>query len=292
MGKRGVRAGMGFALLAAMSAGGNARAEQTAPEPEAAVSERIAIAKKELGAKAPTVVMGTAFVFTAPPGNEAALKSSVSFAKNVLDALTHDRFRALPASPVTVVLFYGKSPYEKYCKDVLGEPCISPFGFFRHDLRTIVMNAAPGLGTLSHELVHPLFERDFPKGPIWINEGIASLYEAPALPKAGEIRGVKNWRHPRLASALKSKTAREKARLDRLFGMTDETFRGDDEDLHYALARYTCQWLESQGKLWTFYAKWRDNVATDPTGERAFTEVMGKSPAMLHDTWAKWVLAL
>lgn len=278
-----------------------ARAEQqpaiAAPAPvdhAPDIAARTSTARRELGPKTPVQVVEGAFVFAAPPGNEAGLRSSTAFAKSVLAALTNGRFPRLPSKPVTVLLFFGRAPYEKYCKDVLGEPCISSFGFFRHDLRAIVMNASPGLGTLSHELVHPLVEEDFPNAPIWLNEGIASLYEAPALGKPGEIRGVKNWRHPRLATALRAKSAKvaSGARLETLFALDDEAFRKTDEDLHYAMARYLCQWLESQGKLWTFYAKFREGQRDDPRGLRAFTEVVGQSPADAQAAWSRWVLAL
>jgi hypothetical protein len=154
------------------------------------------------------------------------------------------------------------------------------------------MNAGPGIGTLTHELVHPIVESDFPTAPDWINEGLASLYEGFSLPKDGEIRGHKNWRHPRLLKALKSEAERPYASLRSLFGMTDKEFRGKREDLNYATARYFCLWLEGQGKLWPFYQAWRDSVATDPTGEKAFRTVMGKSPAELDDTWAAWAKSL
>ena len=41
------------------------------------------------------------------------------------------------------------------------------------------MNIGPGPGTLSHELVHPYMEANFPNVPAWFNEGLASLYEQP-----------------------------------------------------------------------------------------------------------------
>ncbi len=281
-----------------MLAGPVARAESSGPAaaPDAAraadLEGRTTRARKQLGAKAPVVVVDDAFVLAAPPGHDAALRSSVAFTRDVLAALVNGRFRSLPKAPVSVMLFFDRDRYEAYCKSALGEACISRFGFFRPDLRAIIMNAGPGLGTLSHELVHPLYELDFKDGPTWLNEGIASLYEAPALAKRGEIRGVTNWRHPRLAAALRSKTEREHARLDVLFGMSDDTFRGDREDLNYALARYACQWLESQGKLWEFYARYRDGFAADKTGEKAFREVVGKTPKESHGDFQKWALAL
>src|SRR5205814_1971965 len=124
--------------------------------------------------------------------------------------------------------------------------------------RAMVMNAGLGLGTLTHELVHPLVEADFPDAPTWLNEGIASLYEAPLLPRRGEVHGAKNWRHPRLLRALGDPRERARAAIDALFGMSDETFRDGDEDLHYAMARYACQWLDEKKALWDFYHRWRD----------------------------------
>jgi hypothetical protein len=154
------------------------------------------------------------------------------------------------------------------------------------------MNAGPGIGTLTHEIVHPLVEADFPGAPVWIDEGIASLFEAPVLPRPGEIHGAKNWRLPRLRTALASRKERSEARLDALFGMPDDAFRGTDEDLHYAMARYACKWLDDRGKLWDFYRAWRDSVAEDRTGEAAFKAAVGMSPADANDAWTAWVKRL
>jgi len=150
----------------------------------------------------------------------------------------------------------------------------------------------PGIGTLTHELVHPIVETDFPHAPDWINEGIASLYEAFNFPKPGEIHGNKNFRHKGLLAALKSKELRPFASLPRLFAMADDEFRGTHEGLNYATARYFCMWMEGQKKLWPFYRAWRDDRANDPTGEKAFVAVMGKTPAELDAAWAAWVKAL
>lgn len=112
------------------------------------------------------------------------------------------------------------------------------------------------------------------------------------MPKPGEIRGAKNWRYARLAAAIASPEERDLARLDHLFGLPDDVFRGKDEKLNYATARYVCQWLDERGWLWPFYQRWRDNVANDRTGEKSFVAVTGMSPAAAHDRWVKWVRAL
>jgi hypothetical protein len=145
---------------------------------------------------------------------------------------------------------------------------------------------------LTHELVHPIVQADFPSAPEWLNEGIASLFEALTMPVPGQIHGVKNWRHPRLLRALRSPQERDRAGLSALFALDDAAFRGEDEDLHYAAARYLCQWLDQQGKLWEFYRYFRDHHEGDPTGERAFAVVLGKTPAQANASWVTWVKRL
>jgi hypothetical protein len=255
------------------------------------LASRASSLRAELGPATRTRVASDVFLLVSPSGS---LGEPVRVAEAALAAYFHDRFSRRPDRAIAVLLFDGASPYEAYCRahDPDHAPCMSPFGFYDYATRTVVMNAGPGLGTLTHELVHPIVEADFPQAPDWINEGIASLYEAFSLPRPGEIRGQKNWRYPRLARALQSPGERAHASLPALFAMTDAEFRGDREDLNYATARYFCQWLESQGKLWPFYRAWRDGYASDPTGERAFTAVVGATPAAANDAWRAWARAL
>ena len=256
-------------------------------------STRLTEARTELGQKIPASVVDDVFLVYGAPGWEGqAFSQSVGLVSNALGAYFTGRFRLKPSRAISVYLFPSAAPYEAYCKTKYGEKCLSKYGFYRPDERRMVMNAGLGLGTLTHELVHPIVETDFPQAPAWINEGIASLFEAPVIPRTGEIHGVKNWRHPRLVTALASSKERDAARLDSLFGMNDDTFRDDAEDLHYAMARYVCQWLDERGKLWAFYQAWRDNATDDPTGVRAFASVMGKPPSEMNDAWTKWVRAL
>ncbi len=250
-------------------------------------------ARAELGAKIPAVVVDDVFLVVGAPGWDGPpFQESVALVRSALGAYFMGRFNAHPRRAISVYLFPSAQPYEAYCRAKYADKCLSKYGFYRPDERRMVMNAGLGLGTLTHELVHPIVESDFPEAPAWINEGIASLFEAPLIPRAGEIHGAKNWRHPRLLRALGSATERDVARLDALFGMSDDVFRDDAEDLHYAMARYLCQWLDERGKLWAFYQAWRDNAVDDPTGVRAFAQVVGRLPSEMHEAWARWVRGL
>lgn len=256
-------------------------------------NRRVAKAKEELGPRTVTAVISDIFVVIGPPGWQGpAFDQSVALMRNSMAGFMNNRFGSKPSRAISVYLFPSGQPYEAFCKKKYEAPCIAHYGFYQPSDRYMVMNAGLGLGTLTHEIVHPLVEADFPQAPTWINEGIASVFEAPVITKPGEIHGVKNWRHPRLKRAMTSAGEKEHARLDVLFGMRDDVFRGDGEDLHYAMARYVCQWLDERGKLWTFYQRWRDTADTDPTGVKAFTEVVGMTPVEAHAVWSKWVLAL
>jgi hypothetical protein len=255
------------------------------------MARRSAEARQELGTRASVEAVEDVFLLVTPPG-QGSLTAVQSLAKNVLAAYFNGRFSKRPSQAISVYLFPDAKPYEAYCLKRWSDPCGTPFGFYRPDERRIVINAGPGIGTLTHELVHPIVETDFPSAPEWLNEGIASLFEAFSTPAPGQIHGVKNWRHPRLLRALRSARERDKASLPALFGLDDATFRNGDEDLHYATARYLCLWLDQQGKLWPFYQRYREHHAEDPTGAASFAAIVGKTPAEANAAWSSWVKRL
>lgn len=268
---------------------------QAAPAPKydlaADLDARRRELRSELGERAEAEVVENVFLIVTPKGR-AGLAGAVDVTKKALAAYFNGRFSRRPERAVSVYLFPNAQSYGAYCRSRWESACSSPYGFYLGDERKIVMNVGPGIGTLTHELVHPLVEADFPGAPDWLNEGIASLYEGFHFPRPGEIRGTKNWRHARLVAALGAPKERERARPSALFGMTDDVFRGEGEDLSYATARYFCQWLESRDQLWAFYQRWRDTVDSDPTGEKAFASVTGATPAEIDAEWTRWVRRL
>lgn len=253
---------------------------------------RDADAHARLGKGIETAVVGGVFVFVGARGYTGApFAQSRDLVTRALAAFDNGRFGKRPAEAITVYLFPDDRSYGAFCKAALGQACISIYGFYWPRDRWMVMNAGLGIGTLTHELVHPLVEADFPDAPTWLNEGMASIFEAPVLPKAGEIHGAKNWRLPRLKAALGS-GERAHALPHTLFGMPDDTFRDDREALHYSLARYFCQWLDERGKLWEFYHAFRDGYANDPTGVQSFRKVTGTTPEEAERAFLGWVARL
>lgn len=255
------------------------------------VAARGVEARLELGKGTDVRTVEDVFVLITPAGPGSSSGTSI-LTKRVLHAYFNGRFRTRPAAAISVYLFQEAKSYEAYCRKRWSAPCGTPYGFYRPDERRVVMNAGPGVGTLTHELVHPIMQADFPAAPEWLNEGVASLFEAFSMPAPGEIHGVKNWRHPRLLKALRSRVERDKASLPALFQLNDATFRDEDEDLHYALARYFCQWLDQQGKLWPFYQRFRDHYLEDPSGEQSLQATLNTSPAAANQAWSTWVRRL
>jgi hypothetical protein len=258
---------------------------------DADISLRTAFARFHVDASAPINVEGGIFVMVGDhPGR--VYDDSVALAHQALAAYFNSRFSKRPEQAVTVYIFDAQKAYDAFCADRFHRRCDSPLGFYVRETREIVVNQGPGLPTLTHEIVHPLVEADFPKAPMWLNEGIAALFEKPVFPRPGEVLGDVNWRLPRLRAALASPTERDEARLDALFATSAATFREQGRDLPYAVARYACQWLDAEHHLWPFYQAWRDDVTNDPTGEKAFVRVVGQTPKDANAAWEKWVRGL
>jgi hypothetical protein len=247
--------------------------------------QRVEQALRELGRGTHTKLVNGVFVVIGASDGMWLMERAVA-------AYFNGRFERRPERAVSVYLLPSTERYDAYCKQQLGEACASVYGFYRPDLRRIVMNASLGIGTLTHELVHPIMETDFPRAPTWLDEGIASLYEASVMPRPGEIHGRKNWRYAGLMSALASHERRSQVTVEHLFALSDAEFRGPEESLNYALARYFCQWLDEQHELWPFYRAWKQGYASDEAGELAFTRVTGLAPAAATPKLLRWLRAL
>jgi hypothetical protein len=256
---------------------------------DADVRTRIDGARMRFGPAVHVAMVGDAFVLIAADP-AVSLDAAASFGRQALAAYVHDRFAKSPDRAVSVLLFNGASNYGAYCRKELGAACDEDLGAYSVLESVILVNAAPGLGTLTHEMAHPFVQHDFPLAPQWLNEGVASLFEAPVFPSPGEIHGAPNWRMPILARALESPNEPSRPHLEALFAMSDREFVSRDRSLHYAVARGFCEWLDERGELWPFYHAWRDGFQRDPDGRSAFQLVEHRSPAEASGAWRQWVL--
>jgi hypothetical protein len=205
-------------------------------------------------------------------------------------AMNASYFSVQPDEVITILLFSGEEPYNRYAKSLFGDEEVSVYGYFKPASRTLVMNIGTGGGTLVHELTHALMEFDFPKVPDWFNEGLASLHEQCQFREDGSgIDGLVNWRLPKLQEAIADGRLRS---LESLISADD--FRSSAQvGLNYAQARYFCMYMQEQGVLGDYYHRFRKNQKADPLGAATVLEVFpGKSWQDLDEEFREWVRTL
>lgn len=124
----------------------------------------------------------------------------------------------------------------------------------------VFANAAPQhMATVRHELFHLLVRSDIGDIPPWLDEGIASLYEASYWrgdTLFGSVQFPFNYRLDALRNAQYLDNIRMSIpRLDQLVAMNWERFEGMPDDLecvlalHYAISKHVALYLQERGML-------------------------------------------
>lgn len=249
------------------------------------LAERAAALQDKLRGRGFTVLVEAPFVVI---GDESPKKvrSRAAFLRWVVRLIEQDFFAKQPDKIIEVWLFRNLKTYRTGAKKYFDDEPSTPYGYYSSADDALVMNIGPGAGTLSHELVHPYIEANFPDGPSWFNEGLASLYEQPRE-RDGHMWGTTNWRLPGLTRMIRDKTIPS---LRSLLQTTRDGFYDASYD-SYAYARFLCQYLQDHGKLREFYAKFVADTK-DRTGEAALIDVLGHDLATFEPIFHKWALSL
>ncbi len=208
-----------------------------------------------------------------------------------VQAMRSRYFHSAPKQPITVLLFRDEQSYNDASRRLFDEAVVSIYGYYKPNLRTLLMNAATGPGTLLHELTHALMDVDFPDAPDWFNEGLASLHEQCRFNASADgpwIEGLPNWRLAGLQRLVRDGQLRS---LKSLIG--DRDFRGPLEGANYAQARYFCMYMQQHGLLERFYEVLRAGGASDSRGLSAVAAVFpGTSWKQLDQQFQLWVSEL
>lgn len=270
-----------IAIATAVLLSQTAHAEPTQKELEAHAKEL----EKKLDGQGYTILVEPPFVVIGDYAAKDVKRTTTGFLREKLALLEKDFFAKRPDKLLEVWLFKNERSFRKGAKKFFGDAPDTPYGYYSPDHNALVMNAS-GLGTLSHELVHPYMEANFPDVPSWFNEGLASLFEYPGERK-GHIIGNVNWRLPNLKKEIKAKTL---PKLSVLLSTTTDEFYGADYDA-YAYARYLMYYLQEQGKLQEFYKTFLADKK-DLTGASALKKVLGEDLDTFEPKWRKWVMAI
>ena len=257
-----------------------------APNPDDAFDKAAAEMKRELG-EGFIVERAGVFVIAGDMPRRSFNRLKRSTVTNCADALWKEFFDAKPDYPIRVYLFRDKDSYEKWVPKLAGFKPKTPFGFYLPSREALMMNIATGGGTLVHEMTHALTAPDFPNCPTWLFEGIGSLFEQCHVTRDGLLRGRVNWRLPVLRNG-------GFVPLETLITMTNDEFRGDNESLNYANARYLCFYLQERDLLARFYKASREahKDGTDTTGWDTFRLVIDEPPDEFEKKWHAWVRTL
>lgn len=215
-------------------------------------------------------------------GVRAEAAETVAWARDLLRA---DFFAREPGSVITVWVFPDESSYMSGTSALLGTIPTTPYGFYSPCQRALVTNAGLGYGTLVHEMVHAYMSADFPGAPTWMNEGLASLFEAPREVD-GHMRGAVNWRLAELQRAI---AAHRAPSFDEMAKGGRGDFSGKRGSLFYATARYLCFYLQERGLLQRFYRVFRARVNDDPTGLVSLQDVAIRDLRTLRADWERFV---
>lgn len=258
-----------------------ARAEPTQKELDARAAEL----EKKLKGQGYTVLVEPPFVVIGDSPAKEVKRITTGFFRQKVSLLEKDFFTKRPDKLLEVWLFRNEKSFRAGAKKFFDDTPDTPYGYYSPDDNALIMNAS-GLGTLSHELVHPYMEANFPDVPSWFNEGLASLYERPSE-KKGHIIGLPNWRLPNLKKEIKAGTL---PKMSKLLGTTRDQFYEADYDA-YAYARYIVYYLQEQGKLQDFYKKFLEDKK-DLTGATALAAVLGEDLDTFEPKWRKWVMAI
>lgn len=272
-----------IALAAAVlvSSAMTAAAEPTREELDARAGELT----KKLAGQHFTILVEPPFVVVGDFGTANVKKVTTGFLRSKVALLEQDFFSKRPDRVLEVWLFGNEKSFRKGAKQYFGDTPDTPYGYYSPDANALIMNAS-GLGTLSHELVHPYMEANFPDVPSWFNEGLASLYEQPSARK-GHIVGLPNWRLPNLKREIKAKTLPS---ITKLLSTTRDGFYEADYD-SYAFARYVVYYLQEKGKLQEFYTTFLADTK-DRTGITALETVLGEKLDTFDPKWRAWVLEI
>ena len=232
-----------------------------------------------------TVLVEAPFVVVGDSSPAQVKKIATGFLRSKVALLEKEYFPKRPDKLLEVWLFRNEKTFRRGAKKFFNDDPETPYGYYSPDANALIMNAS-GLGTLSHELVHPYMEANFPDVPSWFNEGLASLYEYPSERK-GHIIGLVNWRLPNLKKEIRDRTL---PKLATLLATTRDGFYEAHYDA-YAYARYIVYYLQEQGKLQAFYKKFLEDKK-DLTGATALASVLGEDLETFEPKWRKWVLAI
>lgn len=161
-------------------------------------------------------------------------------------------------------------------------------GGFYTQMSNMLIARTVGLA-LVHEFTHALHRADQEgrgqSHPIWMTEGLATLFESSRMVD-GHAVPEPNGRLNALQRIIRSK---RQIPLAELLKTSHARFM-ENPDASYSEVRYIMMYLCSKGLLRKWYETYCDAYEADQTGKAAMEKVLGKKLDEIEKDWHKWVL--
>lgn len=213
-----------------------------------------------------------------------------------LDESSHKRMREMLERLERHLLdaYFGKPPQDPALIAIVRAEDAAKYldrpevrGMYLHRERRLVSRDTGQ--SLTHEFVHLLhfadMERRDQRHPIWIQEGLASLYEDYTIDEDGSVEFHPNIRFNIARKQVVSRTARG---WKELFAMSGERFMQDAER-HYPQVRSIFEFFARERKLEAFYKALVETSGDDPTGVRAVERAFGEPLPKVEARWRVWM---
>jgi Flp pilus assembly protein TadD len=163
-------------------------------------------------------------------------------------------------------------------------------GRYRHQMRELV--SAPDQVALPHEVAHIYHHNHMDQlgqvHPMWIQEGLAALFEAYRVVDGAFIFQA-NQRDQFVRDLLTRGNGLSS--LEDLMTATAADFR-HNAATHYAQARSLLRFLAQADRLDTWYATYTDQYRQDPTGRAALEAALDLSLEQIDRRWRGWATAV
>ncbi len=177
-------------------------------------------------------------------------------------------------------------PTPRHADELLDRPQVG--GLYEPDRRRLIARNIGG--SLRHEFFHLMHHAHMRKldqrHTLWMQEGIASLFEDYTLSDNGRIRFLPN---ERLNVAQRVVRSGRHPDWNELFTMGSRQFMGR-ATVHYPLTRTIFRYVAERGKLPQWYATYVDTYHEDPTGRKAFEVAFGRPLEDIERGWRNWLL--
>ncbi len=176
-------------------------------------------------------------------------------------------------------------PNRQDAADLLTRKHVS--GLYNHRRRELVTRGHPR--AVRHELAHAIHHGHMDAlgqdHPLWIQEGLASLYEDYEILDDGTVRFLPNDRNQQVQTLAANQWLMTWAELVALqpAAMKKEAFRV------YPQLRSVMRFIAAEGHLESWYRSYVEGFDTDPTGVKALELAFGLPIEAVEAAWRRWL---